>query len=286
MLKSKLAYIVSSISPTLFFTLAYLHNRRKMPNFKRPKDLSEIWIRKVLDGDNMRNYELADKYLVRDFVQNKGYGYTLPTLLGVYEDPKQIDFSRLPEKFAIKMNYGARMNIIVTDKNKLNKQETIKLLNKWLTQKANYSNSERHYNKIQRKIIIEEFIDDGNGGFPIDYKFMCINGRVNCILAVSGREDGKGKYLPFSPSWEPKYEYTKGRQSVPDSSSLKKPKNLADMIAIAERLAEGMDLVRIDLYSNQEKIWFGEITLTPSGCIFHNWTQKALDDMGEEYRSK
>lgn len=27
----------------------------------------------------------------------------------------------------------------------------------------------------------------------------------------------------------------------------------------------------------------GEITLTPAGCIFHKWTQKALDEMGRFY---
>ena len=55
------------------------------------------------------------------------------------------------------------------------------------------------------------------------------------------------------------------------------------MISTAERLADGIDLVRVDLYSNGSRIWFGEMTLTPAGCIFHRWTQKALDDMGDIY---
>lgn len=61
------------------------------------------------------------------------------------------------------------------------------------------------------------------------------------------------------------------------------PSNLGEMIVVAEKLSKGIDLVRVDLYSNGSDIWFGEMTLTPSGCIFHRWTQKALDDMGEYY---
>lgn len=55
------------------------------------------------------------------------------------------------------------------------------------------------------------------------------------------------------------------------------------MIKCAESLASDIDLVRIDLYSNGSRIWFGEITLTPAGCIFHRWSNKALDKMGALY---
>ena len=55
------------------------------------------------------------------------------------------------------------------------------------------------------------------------------------------------------------------------------------MINIAEKIAEDIDLVRIDLYSNGSRVWFGEITLTPSGCIFHRWFDKALTKMGNLY---
>ena len=42
-------------------------------------------------------------------------------------------------------------------------------------------------------------------------------------------------------------------------------------------------LARVDLYDTGTKIYFGEMTLTPAGAIFHNWSQKALDDMGSFY---
>lgn len=55
------------------------------------------------------------------------------------------------------------------------------------------------------------------------------------------------------------------------------------MIKCAEVLAGYIDLVRIDLYSNSKRMWFGEITLTPAGCVFHRWSQQALNELGAIY---
>ncbi len=273
----------NSSNGKLSFVVSYLHNRYRFPNLKHPKDLSEIWIKRVLDGKVNEISSLADKYVVREYVKSKGLEAILTPLLGVYESADEIDFDVFPEKFALKANYGAGRNIICTDKSKLNKEECREKVRAWL-KPGQYSVSERHYNLIPKKFVCEEFIDDGTGGFPVDYKFMCIHGKVQCILGVSGREQGHGSYLPYTMDWKPIHEYYRGHST--STELLPKPENLGEMIHVAEQLAEGIDLVRVDLYSNGSRIWFGEITLTPSGCIFHRWTQKALDDMGRIYRNE
>ena len=270
----------SSSNGKLSFVVSYLHNRNRLPNLKHPKDLSEIWIKRVLDGKVNELSYMADKYAVRDYVKSKGLESILTPLLGVYESADEINFDVLPEKFALKANFGAGRNIICTDKSKLDTEQCREKVREWL-KPGQYSVSERHYNLIPRKFVCEEFIDDGTGGFPVDYKFMCIHGKVNCILGVSGREKGHGSYLPYSTDWQPIREYYRGNST--SEELLPKPNNLEEMICVAELLAHDIDLVRVDLYSNGSRIWFGEITLTPSGCIFHRWTQKALDEMGEEY---
>lgn len=263
------------------FWISYVHNRWRFPNFKNPKDISEIWIKKVLDGKINQIYYLADKHAVRDYVISKGLADILTPELGVYEKGDDINFDVLPDRFALKANFGAGRNIICTDKSKLDIKAVRRQVDIWL-KPGRYSYAERHYDLIPRKFICEEFIDDGTGGFPIDYKFLCINGKVHCILACSGREKGHAEYLPYSVYWKPMFHYFK---SVPaDIEMLNPPSNLKEMINISEYLAQEIDLVRIDLYSNGEKIWFGEITLTPSGCIFHRWSNKAMDEMGKLYR--
>lgn len=273
----------NSSNGKLSFIVSYLHNRKRLPNLKHPKDLSEIWIKRVLDGKVNELSYLADKYEVRKYVTEKGLGNILTPLIAVYESADEIDFDVLPDRFALKANFGAGRNIICTDKSKLKKEECREKVRAWL-KPGQYSVAERHYNLIPKKFVCEAFIDDGTGGFPVDYKFMCIHGKVHCILGVSGREQGHGSYLPYSTDWQPIPEYYRGNATA--TVPLPRPANLEEMINTAEQLAEGIDLVRVDLYSNGSRIWFGEITLTPSGCIFHRWTQKALDEMGKLYRDK
>lgn len=43
------------------------------------------------------------------------------------------------------------------------------------------------------------------------------------------------------------------------------PKNLLQMIKIAEELSVGYDFLRVDLYNVSGKIYFGELTFYPAG---------------------
>lgn len=278
-LKKKLSGIVARLNPRIYFTLSYLHNHKRFPNFSNPKDISEIWINRLLRGDFSKIYYLADKYRVRDFIKEKGKDYLLTPLLGVYSNAEEIDFSNLPIRFALKLNSFAGKNYICTDKNKIDTNKVRKIVSSWLDAKIT-SQAERHYNLIEQKIICEAFIDDGSGHFPTDYKFICLHGKVVCVLACSERETGHARYSPFTPEWEALPEYRKDGHF----DYIDKPQNLIEMIAEAEELSEDFELMRVDLYSNGETIWFGEMTLTPAGCMFHNWSNLALDELGEKFR--
>jgi len=62
---------------------------------------------------------LADKCLVREFVAERiGEEYLVP-LLGVWDDPADIDFDKLPQSFALKATHGCGWNIIVPDKSQI-----------------------------------------------------------------------------------------------------------------------------------------------------------------------
>ena len=280
-IKSILSKVSVNISPKLFFSLSYFHNRLRFPQLNRCRDLSEILISRVLKGEIDKIYYLADKYRVREYIEKAGYGNLLTPLIGVYENANEIDFERLPDRYAIKMNYGAGMNIICTNQATIAKEEIKERLNSWLNNPQKYSLSERHYNLIERKILIEEFIDDGNGGFPADYKFMCMNGYVACVLVCVGRESGHPYYAPFDLNWNYLHHYDKRKHTA--IKAIEKPKNLDQMVEIAQKLSTGLPFVRVDLYSSGTKIWFGEMTLTPSGCILHGWTRKAIDELGALY---
>lgn len=281
-LKKHISSLVGRLSPKLFFSLAYFHNRGHWPDFKNPSDISEIAIKRVLDGKVDSLSYLADKYAVRKYVADAGLADILTPLIAVYENTDEIDFDKLPERFALKLNFGAGMNIICTDKTKLDETTVKNQLQHWLDLPQKYSFSERHYNLIPHKIVCEEFIDDGNGGFPFDYKFMCVKGKPVCILACCDRGEASAThYAPYDLNWNLLTNYDKLGRAKP----IKRPANLEKMLEIASRLSRNIDFVRIDLYSNGTKIWFGEITLTPAGCIFHGWTNEAIQKIGKIYNS-
>lgn len=278
MIKNAILNMMGCISPILPLKMRYFSNRKKWPNLKHPKDLSEILIKKVIAKEINDLSELSDKYAVRDFISKKGLDDILVPLLGVYSNVDDINFKELPDKFALKLNYGAGMNIICRDKSKLNIDVAKKKLNTWLTSKKNYSVMEQHYNFIPRKIICEAFINDGTGGLPTDYKIICIKGNPICILACANRGKKNEVHLPFDLQWNFLADWS--RQKFVE---IPKPENLDLMLDIAKCLSSNIDIVRVDLYSVQKKIYFGELTLTPAGCIFNNWTQKALDELGYYY---
>lgn len=280
-IKKAIAGLVSRISPKLFFSIAYWHNRGRWPNLKTPSDISEIMIKQVLDGEIDKLSWLADKYAVREYVKSKGLETILPKLIGVYTSVDEIDFDKLPDKFALKMNYGSGMNIICTGKDKFDSGSAKQMLESWLNCPKNYSYSESHYNLIPRKIVCEEFIDDGTGGYPYDYKFMCVKGEPACVVVCSDRGSGNLYYASYNMSWNPLPHYDR----VERRREMRRPENFQEMINVARKLSESIDFVRIDLYSDGKKIWFGEVTLTHSGCIFHEYTMQAIEDLGMIYRN-
>ena len=112
----------------------YLKQGYKL-NLKNPKTYSEKlqWIK--LNDKNELMPICADKYLVRQYVKDCGCGKILNDLLWQGFDANDIPFDNLPDKFVIKTTHGSTHNIICKDKNKLNRKNTIKQLNKWLKQK-------------------------------------------------------------------------------------------------------------------------------------------------------
>ena len=85
-------------------------------NWESPVDLNEKinWLK--FNSDTTKWSELADKYAVRKFIEEKGYKQYLVPLLGVWENANEIDFSKLPDSFVLKTNNGAGTVMVVEDK--------------------------------------------------------------------------------------------------------------------------------------------------------------------------
>lgn len=236
----------------------YTRSYKKILNLKNPKYIGEKiqWIK--LNGNIERFGKYVDKYEVRKFVDKMlGDGY-FPKLLGVYNNANDIEFDKLPEKFVIKMTNGTGGNIICKNKKELDIEETIKKLSKWQKEKFYKYTKENQYKNVKSRIICEEYLEDETGSLT-DYKLHCFNGEVKMIEIHRDRyTDHKENY--YDINWNDYGVICKAKKG-PD---MKRPKNLEDMIKVAEILSKDFTYVRVDLYSVKQKIYFGELTFTPA----------------------
>lgn len=241
-------------------------------NFGRPLDLSNpdtlnaklMYLKLCKYWNNPKVSMCADKYKVREYIENHGCPEILNTLYGVWDNPNDIDWDKLPNKFVIKCNHGSGYNILCTDKSKFDTVDAVKNLDRWMHERYGVSTMEQGiYNLIDRKIIAEAYIETEDGFPPKDIKFFCSFGKVLFLFVATDRHDELTKFDYYWPDWT----YIPVRNHFPNRGPIDKPKNLEEMEHYAEKLSTDFPLVRVDFYTEQNKIYFGELTFTHFGCL-------------------
>lgn len=207
--------------------------------------------------------QCVDKFKVREYVAKQGYGNILNELYGVYDDPVQIDFSALPEQFVLKDTLGGGGNSVIICKNKseLDIPATIETMKHWVhSATGKHPGREWVYDKGKNRIIVERYIpSDPEQGGLIDYKFFCFNGKVAYVYGIADRKVGNKAGLGIFTSDFTLLPYTRLDEKQLERT-IHKPDNYSDLLSCAEKLAEPFPHARIDLYDQDGKILFGEIT--------------------------
>ena len=242
-------------------------NTGKYLNLRNPRTFNEKiqWL-KLYDSTALKTIT-TDKYLVRDWVKERIGEKYLVKLLGVYDSFDEIDFSVLPNRFAMKTTHGSGWNYVVKDKSKIKIEELRKKFNKWLNLNFAYMfGFELHYANIKPRIIIEEYIENKDGKL-YDYKFWCFNGKP---MYIQFRDDWTHelKMAFFDTDWNKQcFAYD---HEIYDKI-LERPSNLDEMLDIAQKLCQNFYFVCVDLYRLDDgRIYFGEMTYTRSSGIA-NW---------------
>lgn len=232
----------------------------RWPNLLRPKTFNE-WInhKKLFDRNPLLTL-LADKYQVREYVRERVGEEILTRLYLVTEDPEEIDFARLPDRFVIKTTHGSTWNILVPNKQEVDERAVKDQCAEWLRQNYYTMGREWAYKNIKPRIIVEEFLGDESGEAPCDFKFFCFGGVVKFIQVDADRFRGHKRDL-YDTSWNRLNVRTCSYRNL--DKALPKPEKLDEMMFIAQRLADGLDFVRVDLYDINGRIYFGEMTNYP-----------------------
>lgn len=213
--------------------------------------------------DRKRCYTtMVDKYAVKDYVAGKvGEKYIIPTF-GVWERFEDIDFNKLPKQFALKCTHDSGGVVICKDKEKLDMRHAKRILSSSLKRNYFYKGREWPYLNVSPRIIAEQYMVDESEKELKDYKLFCFDGEPKLIQVDFGRFDVHRRNL-YTTDWE--YIDASIKYPKDPSTQIPRPARLKEMLEVAEKLAEGIPHVRVDLYSIKEKIYFGELTMYHGG---------------------
>ena len=238
-------------------------------DWNHPVTINEkiMWLSVFSDTTLWTKY--ADKYLVRNHLEDLGYGSYLTKTFGVWDDADKIDFTTLPNSFVIKCTHDWNSTHVIVDKNKANLEEIRRDLKNHLGKPFGYTSCEPHYTKITPHILAEELLVQTDAPFSssiVDYKFFCVNGKARyCFVCYDRKNDSSIREIYDINPWKPNHAVMSESliQQLNDVV-VPEPKNLNLMIEVAEKLAVGFPFIRLDFYNIEGRIVFSEMTFTPS----------------------
>ena len=264
-LRLKILRFLSFVPDKAMIKIQYKLKTGNKLNLKNPRRFTEKLQWYKLYYKNPLMIRCVDKGDVRKYVAKCGLKDILIPSYGIYNSFNEINWDKLPSKFVVKDTLGGGGNsvIIVKDKEEINFIEIKKKIESWTKTNSHIPDAGRewpYYSGKKHRIIIEKYLDsDPEEGGLIDYKFFCFNGNVKYVYGIADRVVGKGAGFGI---FDRNFKLLKyGRvDEKPLTRTLMKPENYEDMIAVAERLSKPFLHARIDLYDQNNKIQFGEIT--------------------------
>lgn len=258
----------------------FLKNNVK-PDLVNPKEFMEktLWLKLNYYKESYGKY--ADKYEVRNYVKNKIGEKYLNEIYGVYDSVSEIDFNQLPKQFVLKGTHGSGYNIIVPNKTELNIEKTKKKLNQFLSENYYYKFREKIYKDLKPRILAEKYISEIDSDALIDYKFHCFHGEPKYVFVQKNKSKNIEKCF-FDLDWNRMLPeiYTPAFHE----SNFKKPENFEEMIQVARKLSEGFIFLRVDLYSINNKIIFGELTFFSNGGLIRSSIERFNKEFGDLMR--
>ena len=257
----KLQQRMRLLPDAVYLKLVYRARIGRPLNLNSPKSFNEKlqWL-KLYDRNPLYT-KLVDKAEVKPWVAERiGWEHVVPTL-GVWDSFDDIDFGALPERFVLKCTHDSGGLAICRDLSTFDMAAARRKIERSLANNYFWSGREWPYKDVRPRIIAEEYLDPAGEQVGLtDYKVMCVGGQARCEFTCTGRADGNLHVDFFDTEWNhmPFTRHYPNADVPPEA-----PERLKDMVAMAERLSEGMPFVRVDFYEVAGQYYFGEMTFYP-----------------------
>ncbi|WP_233189154.1 ATP-grasp fold amidoligase family protein [Subtercola sp. Z020] len=250
---------------------------------RRPVTFTEKVQYKMLRDRRPLLVTFADKAAVREYIADRVGEAYLPDAIGVFDEADALRGLSVGEGLVIKPTHGSGAVVVVSPEaapearlvrpdwgwiyqhvlpSAADPDLLARTAGSWLRKLYGRGpNSEWAYSRIQPRIIVEELLSSPEGAIPDDLKFFVFHGRCEYVQVDSGRFGERTQDF-YSRDWE-HLELSGGLPWA--TPGRPRPETLDEMIALAERLAEETDFLRVDLYLLPGRIVVGELTSYPAG---------------------
>lgn len=251
---------------------------RFLPDDTYLKLIYRLKVGKKLNLDNPRTYTekiqwlkihdrkpiyttMVDKYEAKKYIESIiGSGHTIPTL-GILNTFDEIDFEKLPERFVLKCTHDSGGLVICKDKNKLDKKEASRKINKSLKTNFYWVGREWPYKNVKPRIIVEKYMTSQNEECLTDYKFFCFEGEPKIVyISKDKAKDPRTDFFDASGNFLLIRMRDKNSDVPP-----RIPEQFEQMKEIARKLSCGLKHLRVDFYLIDGKIYVGELTFYHNG---------------------
>ncbi|MUN65001.1 hypothetical protein GMA12_17975 [Kocuria sediminis] len=235
---------------------AYAVHLRRVPNLRNPRTFNEkISWRMLFDRRDLLAMS-CDKIAMKSLAEQRASGLVrVPRVLWSGRDVGELAETSLPDHWVLKPNH--RSGLVHFGHGPANIDRLRVETRGWVDEVKWRDGGEWAYSQADPVLLVEELVG-APGSPPLDYKFEVFDGKVQLLIVHLGRFDDLRGYL-FDRNFNA-VAAQDASEVLRESDIVTRPKNFGRMVEVAERIADGYDYLRVDLYDTGDDVWFGEIT--------------------------
>lgn len=252
-----------SFSDKTVISLLYRMRFGRTIDFKNPRTFNEKLLWLTIYDRKPEYTQMVDKYKAKELIYRKVGEQYYPKNLGIWKSTKEIVLESLPKRYVLKCNHDSGSVVICN--NRLPSRDELKSLDVAVKKNYFWFSREWPYKNVEPVIFAEEFIESPSikkGGL-VDYKFYCFNGVPYMTCVISNRSIRP--YLTFmNLKWEKiNVQQRYANHPIPPE----RPKKYEEMMRVARILSENIPFLRVDFFEQNNRLFVGEMTFTPSSGL-------------------
>jgi TupA-like ATPgrasp len=260
----------------------FFYHHHRFPRVGSPVTFNEKINWRILKDRREILAWTCDKLAMKDYVSkaqdSAAHDVRVPRTWWTGTDVSELANIELPEHWVLKPNHRSGGQVFFGHgRPDLTAMEST--AKTWLRSVEGIELHEWAYTKARPLLLVEDLLGMP-GSPPSDYKFYVFAGEVAAVEVHSDRFIGH-RLRWYLPDWTPLAVSVGGYQ--PATEEIAPPANFEKMVAIAGELGRPFDFMRVDLYSVDGEVFFGELSPYPGSGIDPFVPNSFDDELGAKW---